>query len=135
MGPPAPCPPGLLCSVSHSCPLLFLQDFGKCPRLRLFTQEYILALNELNAGMEVVKKFIQRWVSRQGAGSPLHPQPLTPPEPGEALPALRAPRLVVFFERRLGPPEHVWSELSRRRDLSGPVSLLSGGCWQLNTMI
>uniref|UniRef100_A0A672LGQ7 C-Maf inducing protein n=1 Tax=Sinocyclocheilus grahami TaxID=75366 RepID=A0A672LGQ7_SINGR len=33
-------------------------DFGKCPRLRLFTQEYILALNELNAGMEVVKKFI-----------------------------------------------------------------------------
>ncbi|PIO06848.1 hypothetical protein AB205_0077420, partial [Aquarana catesbeiana] len=37
---------------------LHLQDFGKCPRLRLFTQEYILALNELNAGMEVVKKFI-----------------------------------------------------------------------------
>lgn len=36
------------------------QDFGKCPRLRLFTQEYILALNELNAGMEVVKKFIHR---------------------------------------------------------------------------
>uniref|UniRef100_A0A4W3IML2 C-Maf inducing protein n=1 Tax=Callorhinchus milii TaxID=7868 RepID=A0A4W3IML2_CALMI len=35
-------------------------DFGKCPRLRLFTQEYILALNELNAGMEVVKKFIHR---------------------------------------------------------------------------
>lgn len=45
-------------------PSLSLQDFGKCPRLRLFTQEYILALNELNAGMEVVKKFIQRWVSR-----------------------------------------------------------------------
>lgn len=44
--------------------LLSLQDFGKCPRLRLFTQEYILALNELNAGMEVVKKFIQRWVSQ-----------------------------------------------------------------------
>lgn len=42
------------------CPVLSLQDFGKCPRLRLFTQEYILALNELNAGMEVVKKFIQR---------------------------------------------------------------------------
>lgn len=36
------------------------QDFGKCPRLRLFTQEYILALNELNAGMEVVKKFVHR---------------------------------------------------------------------------
>uniref|UniRef100_A0A8C4NRY3 C-Maf inducing protein n=1 Tax=Dicentrarchus labrax TaxID=13489 RepID=A0A8C4NRY3_DICLA len=35
-------------------------DFGKCPRLRLFTQEYILALNELNAGMEVVKKFVHR---------------------------------------------------------------------------
>ncbi|NXS45003.1 CMIP protein, partial [Balaeniceps rex] len=35
-------------------------DFGKCPRLRLFTQEYILALNELNAGLEVVKKFIHR---------------------------------------------------------------------------
>jgi hypothetical protein len=46
-----------------SRPLLSPQDFGKCPRLRLFTQEYILALNELNAGMEVVKKFIQRYVS------------------------------------------------------------------------
>lgn len=43
--------------------LLFGQDFGKCPRLRLFTQEYILALNELNAGMEVVKKFIHRLVA------------------------------------------------------------------------
>jgi len=43
--------------------LLFGQDFGKCPRLRLFTQEYILALNELNAGMEVVKKFIHRLVT------------------------------------------------------------------------
>lgn len=41
----------------------FGQDFGKCPRLRLFTQEYILALNELNAGMEVVKKFIHRLVT------------------------------------------------------------------------
>lgn len=40
--------------------LLLGQDFGKCPRLRLFTQEYILSLNELNAGMEVVKKFIHR---------------------------------------------------------------------------
>uniref|UniRef100_A0A3B3RLI1 C-Maf inducing protein n=1 Tax=Paramormyrops kingsleyae TaxID=1676925 RepID=A0A3B3RLI1_9TELE len=38
-------------------------DFGKCPRLRLFTQEYILALNELNGGMEVVKKFVHRLVS------------------------------------------------------------------------
>lgn len=57
--------PGLLPCLApspDSCPLLSLQDFGKCPRLRLFTQEYILALNELNAGMEVVKKFIQRWV-------------------------------------------------------------------------
>lgn len=43
--------------------LCFGQDFGKCPRLRLFTQEYILALNELNAGMEVVKKFIHRLVT------------------------------------------------------------------------
>lgn len=51
-------------SFSQLLPLLSLQDFGKCPRLRLFTQEYILALNELNAGMEVVKKFIQRWVSQ-----------------------------------------------------------------------
>lgn len=48
--------------ASVTLPLLSLQDFGKCPRLRLFTQEYILALNELNAGMEVVKKFIQRCV-------------------------------------------------------------------------
>ena len=53
-------------SPPNPCPLRCLQDFGKCPRLRLFTQEYILALNELNAGMEVVKKFIQRWVSRLG---------------------------------------------------------------------
>lgn len=43
--------------------LLFGQDFGKCPLLRLFTQEYILALNELNAGMEVVKNFIHRLVT------------------------------------------------------------------------
>uniref|UniRef100_A0A8C4RC17 C-Maf inducing protein n=1 Tax=Eptatretus burgeri TaxID=7764 RepID=A0A8C4RC17_EPTBU len=34
-------------------------DFGKCPRLRLFTQEYILALNGLNGGEQVVTKFIQ----------------------------------------------------------------------------
>lgn len=57
--------PGLPCGLSQLLPsALSLQDFGKCPRLRLFTQEYILALNELNAGMEVVKKFIQRWVSQ-----------------------------------------------------------------------
>lgn len=56
----ASCPlyPHVYFSASSLC-----QDFGKCPRLRLFTQEYILALNELNAGMEVVKKFIHRWVS------------------------------------------------------------------------
>ena len=60
-------PSGLLpACLPSSCPLLSLQDFGKCPRLRLFTQEYILALNELNAGMEVVKKFIQRWVPQPG---------------------------------------------------------------------
>ena len=59
--------PPPLWSPPNPCPLCSLQDFGKCPRLRLFTQEYILALNELNAGMEVVKKFIQRWVS---AGAP-----------------------------------------------------------------
>lgn len=47
-------PPGLMGLA------VCLQDFGKCPRLRLFTQEYILALNELNAGMEVVKKFVHR---------------------------------------------------------------------------
>ncbi|XP_048886048.1 C-Maf-inducing protein-like isoform X2 [Brienomyrus brachyistius] len=34
-------------------------DFGKFPRLRLFTQEYILAISELNAGVDVVRKFIQ----------------------------------------------------------------------------
>lgn len=51
-------------SFTDSTGLVFsIQDFGKCPRLRLFTQEYILALNELNAGMEVVKKFIHRWVT------------------------------------------------------------------------
>lgn len=57
------------------------QDFGKCPRLRLFTQEYILALNELNAGMEVVKKFIQRWVSQRDP-RPAMPasRPSSPPQ-------------------------------------------------------
>lgn len=68
-------PSGLLASSAvcpNAYPLFSLQDFGKCPRLRLFTQEYILALNELNAGMEVVKKFIQRWVSQ------LSPCPLWP---------------------------------------------------------
>ncbi|KAK5925691.1 hypothetical protein CgunFtcFv8_018195 [Champsocephalus gunnari] len=40
-----------------SC-ILEIKDFGKCPRLHLFTQEYILALNELNARMEVVNKFV-----------------------------------------------------------------------------
>uniref|UniRef100_A0A8C2PZP5 C-Maf inducing protein n=1 Tax=Cyprinus carpio TaxID=7962 RepID=A0A8C2PZP5_CYPCA len=51
-------------------------DFGKCPRLRLFTQEYILALNELNAGMEVVKKFIHSvlnlWKVVNGMSSLFH---------------------------------------------------------------
>lgn len=70
MGPTATS--GLLSSsvtCPNSYPLFSLQDFGKCPRLRLFTQEYILALNELNAGMEVVKKFIQRWVSQLTASA------------------------------------------------------------------
>lgn len=57
---------------------LSLQDFGKCPRLRLFTQEYILALNELNAGMEVVKKFIQRCVSPSHPATPSSPCPTLP---------------------------------------------------------
>ena len=68
--PPVSWPPLQVCPNSYS--LLSLQDFGKCPRLRLFTQEYILSLNELNAGMEVVKKFIQRWVS-QLTSSPAQP--------------------------------------------------------------
>lgn len=75
-------PPPFLVSP-NPCPLRSLQDFGKCPRLRLFTQEYILALNELNAGMEVVKKFIQRWVS---AGAPL------PLASGPAIPGTRTVR-------------------------------------------
>ncbi|XP_078739440.1 C-Maf-inducing protein-like [Lampetra fluviatilis] len=45
--------------VSPAASNMEYMDFGKCPRLRVFTQEYILALSELNAGMDVVKRFIQ----------------------------------------------------------------------------
>uniref|UniRef100_A0AAX7TRB0 C-Maf-inducing protein n=1 Tax=Astatotilapia calliptera TaxID=8154 RepID=A0AAX7TRB0_ASTCA len=83
-------------------------DFGKCPRLRLFTQEYILALNELNGGMEVVKKFIhsrdnspslkeiRNGCQQQNDRKPpmplrlLRPEPPTPP-PATILPLSTTP--------------------------------------------
>lgn len=66
-------------------------------------------MNELNAGMEVVKKFIQRWVSRLG---PLRScqRASFPRHPGEALLALRGPRHLIFYKGLLGPLDHVPSE-------------------------
>lgn len=37
-----------------------LQDFGKYPRMRIFVQEYLLALNSQNDGLRVVQDFIKR---------------------------------------------------------------------------
>lgn len=97
----------------NSYPLFSLQDFGKCPRLRLFTQEYILALNELNAGMEVVKKFIQRWVSQLAptlAREPAFlstPEPRAPLMPGEKPLVFKGPECLLSYECPLGPFGHM----------------------------
>ena len=63
----------------------------------LFTQEYVLALNELNAGMEVVKKFIQRCVS------PTHPATRSSPCP--TLPGYDTQGRTVSHLLRGTPPE------------------------------
>uniref|UniRef100_A0A3Q4HI30 C-Maf-inducing protein n=1 Tax=Neolamprologus brichardi TaxID=32507 RepID=A0A3Q4HI30_NEOBR len=98
-------------------------DFGKCPRLRLFTQEYILALNELNGGMEVVKKFIhsrdnspslkeiRNGCQQQNDRKPpmplrlLRPEPPTPP-PATILPLSTTP----------SPPHEILVELERNNN-------------------
>ncbi|KAI2653450.1 C-Maf-inducing protein [Labeo rohita] len=92
--------------------LLFsFQDFGKCPRLRLFTQEYILALNELNAGMEVVKKFIH---SMHGpTGQCPHPR---------VLPNLVAVCLAAIYS--------CYEEFINSRDNSPSLKEIRNGCQQ-----
>ncbi|KAL6045315.1 hypothetical protein STEG23_018463 [Scotinomys teguina] len=86
-------------------------DFGKCPRLRLFTQEYILALNELNAGMEVVRKFIQ---SMHGpTGHCPHPR---------VLPNLVAVCLAAIYS--------CYEEFINSRDNSPSLKEIRNGCQQ-----
>ncbi|KAJ6666072.1 hypothetical protein lerEdw1_000976 [Lerista edwardsae] len=89
----------------------FCKDFGKCPRLRLFTQEYILALNELNAGMEVVKKFIH---SMHGpTGQCPHPR---------VLPNLVAVCLAAIYS--------CYEEFINSRDNSPSLKEIRNGCQQ-----
>ncbi|KAM9808201.1 C-Maf-inducing protein [Neosynchiropus ocellatus] len=86
-------------------------DFGKCPRLRLFTQEYILALNELNAGMEVVKKFVH---SMHGpTGQCPHPR---------VLPNLVAVCLAAIYS--------CYEEFINSRDNSPSLKEIRNGCQQ-----
>lgn len=86
-------------------------DFGKCPRLRLFTQEYILALNELNAGMEVVKKFIQS----------MHGPTANCPHP-RVLPNLVAVCLAAIYS--------CYEEFINSRDNSPSLKEIRNGCQQ-----
>ncbi|KAL4657102.1 C-Maf-inducing protein [Arapaima gigas] len=86
-------------------------DFGKCPRLRLFTQEYILALNELNGGMEVVKKFVH---SMHGpTGQCPHPR---------VLPNLVAVCLAAIYS--------CYEEFINSRDNSPSLKEIRNGCQQ-----
>ncbi|KAM6946209.1 LOW QUALITY PROTEIN: C-Maf-inducing protein [Aplochiton taeniatus] len=86
-------------------------DFGKCPRLRLFTQEYILALNELNAGMEVVKKFVH---SMHGpTGQCPHPR---------VLPNLVAVCLAAIYS--------CYEDFINSRDNSPSLKEIRNGCQQ-----
>ncbi|CAL8262732.1 unnamed protein product [Merluccius merluccius] len=88
-------------------------DFGKCPRLRLFTQEYILALNKLNAGMEVVKKFVH---SMHGpTGQCPHPR---------VLPNLVAVCLAAIYS--------CYEEFINSRDNSPSLKEIRNGCQQQN---
>ncbi|XP_072278820.1 C-Maf-inducing protein [Pyxicephalus adspersus] len=91
--------------------LMFVQDFGKCPRLRLFTQEYILALNELNAGMEVVKKFIHS----------MHGPTANCPHP-RVLPNLVAVCLAAIYS--------CYEEFINSRDNSPSLKEIRNGCQQ-----
>ncbi|KAJ8281224.1 hypothetical protein GJAV_G00065000 [Gymnothorax javanicus] len=86
-------------------------DFGKCPRLRLFTQEYILALNELNAGMEVVKKFVHG----------MHGQTGQCPHP-RVLPNLVAVCLAAIYS--------CYEEFINSRDNSPSLKEIRNGCQQ-----
>ncbi|XP_053304463.1 C-Maf-inducing protein isoform X1 [Spea bombifrons] len=86
-------------------------DFGKCPRLRLFTQEYILALNELNAGMEVVKKFIHS----------MHGPTANCPHP-RVLPNLVAVCLAAIYS--------CYEEFINSRDNSPSLKEIRNGCQQ-----
>ncbi|CAH2324527.1 C-Maf-inducing isoform X1 [Pelobates cultripes] len=90
---------------------LHLQDFGKCPRLRLFTQEYILALNELNAGMEVVNKFIHS----------MHGPTANCPHP-RVLPNLVAVCLAAIYS--------CYEEFINSRDNSPSLKEIRNGCQQ-----
>ncbi|XP_061334379.1 C-Maf-inducing protein-like isoform X1 [Pezoporus flaviventris] len=86
-------------------------DFGKCPLLRLFTQEYILALNELNAGMEVVKNFIH---SMHGpTGQCPHPR---------VLPNIVAVCLAAIYS--------CYEEFINSRDNSPSLKEIRNGCQQ-----
>ncbi|CAJ0967386.1 unnamed protein product [Ranitomeya imitator] len=87
------------------------RDFGKCPRLRLFTQEYILALNELNAGMEVVKKFIHS----------MHGPTANCPHP-RVLPNLVAVCLAAIYS--------CYEEFINSRDNSPSLKEIRNGCQQ-----
>uniref|UniRef100_A0A8B9FQC6 C-Maf-inducing protein n=1 Tax=Amazona collaria TaxID=241587 RepID=A0A8B9FQC6_9PSIT len=87
------------------------KDFGKCPLLRLFTQEYILALNELNAGMEVVKNFIH---SMHGpTGQCPHPR---------VLPNIVAVCLAAIYS--------CYEEFINSRDNSPSLKEIRNGCQQ-----
>ncbi|XP_065516625.1 C-Maf-inducing protein-like isoform X3 [Lathamus discolor] len=86
-------------------------DFGKCPLLRLFTQEYIMALNELNTGMEVVKNFIH---SMHGpTGQCPHPR---------VLPNIVAVCLAAIYS--------CYEEFINSRDNSPSLKEIRNGCQQ-----
>lgn len=75
-------------------------------------------MNELNAGMEVVKKFIQRWVSRPHPLPPLAcdpvylltAEPLAPSMPRAEPLVSKGPKR-LNREGLLGPHDNVWSEV------------------------
>jgi hypothetical protein len=46
--------------ISNRNLTIYLKDFGKYPRMRIFVQDYLLALNSQNDGLRVVQDFIRR---------------------------------------------------------------------------
>jgi len=46
--------------ISNRNLIIYLKDFGKYPRMRIFVQDYLLALNSQNDGLRVVQDFIRR---------------------------------------------------------------------------